>query len=135
MRETLSAVRLPANEPSIQFPTFTREEWLHLDAALTWDEAAVRLGVTRRGLRGALDRARAAAGPDPLNLEGTCNGQRFHAERKAAGRGVPWRFYLHRGTRTAADRMHGLRENVRFEEDASVVSRWRRWWRWNVRPW
>jgi hypothetical protein len=76
-----------------------------------------------------LDDVRLKAGPEPLNLEGVCNGQRFHAERPLAKRGVAWRFYLHRDTRTTADRMHGLRESVHFESDTRRPSFWRRWTR------
>lgn len=126
MAESASHLRLPSRAPLIAFPTFTREEWLSLDAALNWDQASARLEVSRWALRRALDVARAKAGPDPLNLEGVCNGQRFHAERPTAKRGVAWRFYLHRETRTTADRMHGLRERVHFVEDSTRRSFWRR---------
>jgi hypothetical protein len=139
MAESVSRLQLPSKERVLPFPTFTREEWLSLDAALTWDQAAARLKVSRSALRRALDSARATAGPDPLNLEGICNGQRFHAERPRARRGVAWRFYLHRDTRTTAVRMNGLRENVQFQGAAprlSFLRHWRRprlgrvlWWR------
>lgn len=139
MAESASRLHLPSKERVLPFPTFTREEWLSLDAALTWDQAAARLEVSRSALRRALYAARATAGPDPLNLEGVCNGQRFHAERRVARRGVAWRFYLHHDTRTTAVRMHGLRENVQFQGAASRLSflrHWRRprlgrvlWWR------
>jgi hypothetical protein len=139
MAESASSLRLPPKEPTLAFPTFTREEWLSLDSGLNWAQAAAKLEVSRSALRRALDEARAKAGPDPLNLEGVCNGQRFHAERPKAKRGVAWRFFLHRDTRSAADRMHGLRESVHFAEDTTRRSFWRRipkppvtrllWWR------
>lgn len=107
-------------EPIIDFPVFRREEWLSLDRALSWDHACASIGVTRSQLRTALDAARKHAGPDPLSVEGICNGVRFHAERPSAQRGVAWRFYLHRDVKSAGARMSDLRHHVRNHHAGGV---------------
>jgi hypothetical protein len=109
-------------EPIIDFPVFAREDWLSLDKALTWDQACKSIGVTRSQLRRALDAAKEHAGPAPLNVEGTCKSVRFHAERPSATRGVAWRFYLHRDTKSAGTRMADLRHHVHYGRTARVRS-------------
>jgi len=109
-------------EPVIDFPVFQREGWLTLEDALSWAEASAEIGVTKSQLRAALRRARKHLGPDPLNVEGVCNGVRFHAERPVATRGVAWRFYLHRDLKSPGTRMSDLRHSVSYGRTARV--RW-----------
>ena len=110
------ALQLPHvdGEPIIDFPVFQREDWLALDSALTWAQACAIIGVTKPQLRNALRKAKRHAGPEPLSVEGVCHGVRFHAERPSASRGVAWRFYLHRDTKTSSTRMADLRHHVHY---------------------
>lgn len=111
----------------IEFPEFTKDEWLNLDRAMDWEAAAEALGVSKSTLRRALDRARKQAGPRTLNVEGVCGGRRFHAERDAPHRGVSWRFYIHDDARRPGDRMEDLRRSVQFDGREPVRFSWR-WW-------
>lgn len=126
------------HDPLIELPTFQPEEWLTLDAALDWEQACAAIGASRSQLRRALDQGRRRAGPATLNVEGVCNGVRFHAERPTSKRGVAWRFYLHRGVKNVDTRVADLRGTLSFavpQERRRVTGKLLRPWQWLRLPW
>ncbi|GAB4339595.1 MAG: hypothetical protein Kow0010_27650 [Dehalococcoidia bacterium] len=102
----------PADSPLdqvVDFPTISPDAWLAPQRPLSWPEAILALGVTRSQLRRALDRARRAAGPHPLAVEGVCNGVRFRAVRPVSRRGVAWRFAVLHNAAAPEGRLADLR--------------------------